>query len=322
MSYNKELQCLTRYIAIPEINACLELAYTAKLTSNPIPTEIEKLRGELLRTTETLRKYNPKSWSALKSVYVGFTNLFFLPCTPNHFKQVNNYQYNEIEMNLKKLLHQLALAYPTNENDLIDLEPLPSNFDERFITLHGCHYRLNNLVEWVRHAGQFTYPDTNKAMDAFDRIALTNQCETLGLSLQPYPKHLDIFNEVLSQVRLTFEDIDTLNVPYYHENHFLALVFLIKNHQYTLQNAIAEIQGLHGEQVSALMNLFHLGLRGDHLRNLDIEDDDFTAHHEAVIQILIEKYDFSLEEALAYVSNRSMDEVQEVYSWPSQNRVC
>lgn len=314
MSFIDELNILSRYSTIPEINACLKLAGNT-LNDAPIDTDkIAKLRGVFLRTQEKLVKYDPDSWNVLKSAYQCLSFFVFSDFPPTNFDQLSKQQYHDIEIALFNFLFSLSKQYPINQEDPIDLEVLP-DLNSRFMSLHGYHYKLETIVTWIRHSHQFTYPDTNKPMIEFDRVALINLCKERGLSLAPYPPRNTSFEAALENARLSMEDIQSLRVPYYHVNYVNVLTTLMNQYAYDIEAGINEINDLYPEQVDGLIQLFEYGIRGHHLRSIEIDGFDYTPHHTLALEELIQRHDYTIDAAVDFISNRNMDEVQEVYGW-------
>lgn len=151
-------------------------------------------------------------------------------------------------------------------------------------------------------------------MYEYDQNTLKEMCTRKGISLAPYPKGNVLFTNALQHAGLIWDDLNTLNVPYYHNDYALALKCLICEKNLSIPDAIAEIQNLYPEQARGLAELYTFGIRGHHLRSFQIDPIEYTPHHTESMWLLIQEHHYSIVDAVAFASNRTMDEVQEVYS--------
>lgn len=172
-------------------------------------------------------------------------------------------------------------------------------------------------MDWIKVRSTFIYPDTNSAMLVPDIEQLKRLCVQQNLSMQPKPNHIIELEQELLNSGFSVNNIEELRVPNLRKNHILVLKMLVTDYQLSHSQAIAELKGLNYEQADALNTLYSHGLRGDHLRNLSIDEQEFGPHHTVVLTMLMDDWHYDVETAVNCISGCDFEEVQKFYSMPA-----
>ncbi|KTD08315.1 hypothetical protein [Legionella jamestowniensis] len=316
MALSSYLQPLQTLQHIEQLQPCVNLAIQVFEQDMPDSKLIDKLRGELLRTLSVLLQYKVTNEGVLYTLK-HYTWAFFAPTKKSH--HLENLFSNEIQSIENKIitaLQGLAREYPINDVDLFDLEPIGEN-ENYWLSLKGRKYRLEPLAEWISTRKAFIYPEDNTTMFLQDIDNLTQLCDLHKISLQPKPVYSSILKQAIIDAGFSIEEIRELDVPQLHNHHIKALQMLIAHYHFSKRQAFEELQGLNSEQADALNELYSKGLRGAHLRNLAIDESDYSPHHTVVLQMLVNEWHYDIETAVDAISNCNGDEVQRYYSMSS-----
>ncbi|ASQ47090.1 hypothetical protein [Legionella clemsonensis] len=309
-SYLQPLQTLRNIV---QIQPCVNLAEQAFIHTAADNNSIDSLRGELLRTLEVLLQYKTKNNGVFYSLK-HYTWAFFEPA--QNLRRLENLFSSEIQLIENKIvtaLQGLARAYPINDVDVFDFEPIEE--DEKYwLNLKGRKYRLETLAEWISIRQEFIYPEDNRVMFSQDIESLKRLCSLHNISLKPKPIYSELLKEAIVAAGFSIAEIRELDVPRLHNNHLKVLHKLMTTYHFSKREAFAELQGLNSEQAEALNELYAQGLRGNHLRNLSIDESEYSPHHTVVLQLLINEWHYNIESAVEAISNCDADEVQQYYS--------
>lgn len=313
MTLPSYLQPLRTLLTIEQLRPCLKLAKQAFEHDMPDSNLIDQLRGELLRTLSILSKYKATNEGVLYALK-HYTWAFFAPAkNSQRLEDLFSNKIEAIENKIITALQGLAREYPINDVDLFDLEPI-ENDENYWVSLKGRKYRLESLAEWISTRKAFIYPEDNTTMFLQDIDNLRQLCDFHKISLQPKPVYSDILKQAIIDAGFSIEEIRELDVPQLHRHHIKTLGMLITDYHFSKRQAFEELQGLNSEQADALTELYSQGLRGAHLRNLAIDENDYSPHHTVVLQMLVNEWHYDIETAVDAISNCNGDEVQRYYS--------
>lgn len=311
------LQSLQTFQNIIQIQSCANLALQA-FEHEPIDSNlIDKLRGELLRTLKTILQFKAQNNGLFYTLkHYGWT--FFAPA--QNFRRLEDLLSSEIKPIEDKIivaLQGLAKKFPIDDVDPFDLEPIEED-ENYWLSLKGRKYRLETLAEWIRSRKAFIYPDDNKEMFLQDIENLKELCKLHEISLKPAPVYSETLKQEIIEAGFSLAEIRGLAVPGLRSNHIKALRMLMTDYHLSKREAFEELSGLNYEQAEALNALYADGLRGEHLRNLMIDESEYSPHHTVVLQMLINEQDYDVDTAIYAISNCDADEVQQFYSMSSR----
>ncbi|KTC78168.1 hypothetical protein [Legionella brunensis] len=307
------LQPLTTHKTIAQMQACANLARQVFANEAEDINLIDKLRGQLLRTLKESLQYkaiNNGLYYRLRQYALSF---FTSPQPISSFESLPTTTIQAVENAIIIALEGLAENYPIKDVDPIDLNPIDDD-DIYFLSLQGRKYRLESLVSWIKFRKAFIYPDNNDDMFLQDIAKLKQLCTLQGVSLEPTKSYSSTLQAAILEAGFSVEEMKDLVVPELHKNHINALQMLTTKYHFSHIDAITELQKLNYEQAEALNVLYEYGLRGDHLRNLSIAESEFSAHHTAVLQLLVHDRNYDIDMAVNAISDCDIEEVQKFYS--------
>ncbi|KTD53722.1 hypothetical protein Lsan_4132 [Legionella santicrucis] len=186
-----------------------------------------------------------------------------------------------------------------------------------FYKSNGEKVPVSKYSGLIKVRGAFIYPDTNSAMLVQDIEQLKRLCIQQNLSMEPKPSRIVELEQELLNAGFTINHIEELKVPNLRKNHILVLKMLVTEYQLSHSQAIAELKGLNYEHADALSALYSRGLRGEHLRSLSIDEEEFSPHHTAVLMMLMDDWHYDVEAAIHCISGCDFEEIQEFYSMPA-----
>lgn len=307
------LASLEDYQQLPDVVTFLSNAEQV-YSQPPITNDtISQLRRALLHLLNNAVAIKPHSSSFFEGLYDMSYGLFGTarPNT-NALGALPPAQLASLKEMLANALYEYALAYPLNTDDVIDQELIAPE-DPCLYSLTGQKYRLTSLAMWIQHKKAFVYPNVNITMYAHDIEQFKALCDEHHVSYAPLNEHLRAIAEGLNTLGISMESIRQLNVPQLRINHVNALRMLIQKHGLTEATAFSELQALNYEQADAIIALYDRGLRGDHLRGLEITEEEYMPHHTAVMQWLMDDLGYDLERAVESISPYPYEEVGFLY---------
>ncbi|VEB36452.1 Uncharacterised protein [Legionella sainthelensi] len=310
------LNSFYQYPDFKQLKRCAELAENAFCSEVVNKDPLNELRGNLLRILDEISQVqaNPHSiYSMLSNYALSFFNFHKIK---GNLKDISNQELQDIKNTLIVALRGLANDFPIHDVDPIDLTPI-DNDEVCFTSLTGRRYRLVNLVNWIKIRKAFIYPDTNSVMLVHDIEPLKRLCAQQNLSLEPKPSHIIELEQELLNTGFSVNHIEELKVSNLRKNHILVLKMLVTEYQLSHSKAIAELKGLNYEHADALNALYSRGLRGDHLRNLSIDEEEFGPHHTVVLMMLMDDWHYDVEAAVRCISGCDFEEIQKFYSIPA-----
>ncbi|WED43370.1 hypothetical protein [Legionella cardiaca] len=311
------LQPLTNYDNIAQMQTCANLARQVFANEAVDINLIDKLRGQLLRTLKESLQHKATNNGVYYSLKHYALSFFTLSQPVSSLERLPTATIQEIENAIVTALEGLAEDYPIKDIDPIDLNPINDD-DIYFLSLQGRKYRLESLADWIKFSKQFVYPDNNDEMFSQDIAKLKQLCTLHGVSLEPTKSYSSTLQTAIREAGFTVEEMKDLVVPELHKNHINALQMLTTKYHFSFVEAIKELQKLNSEQAEALNVLYAYGLRGEHLRNLSIAESEFSAHHTAVLQLLVHDRNYDIDMAVNAISDCDFEEVQKFYSTSPQ----
>lgn len=306
------IQCLSVYASLSELSGIVSTINTLSRLPDTSDNAITDLRKPLLDLLTQLSELPHAPTSLFGRLYHYGIGWFHEAAPPNTISRLAQLERDRLRAMVVNALGELAYAFPLNDEDPIDLESL-SDDTPRFVSITGLHYRLSTMAEWIAYKKAFIYPNYCKKMYPEDIERFKAQCLREGVSFAPLNENQIALNRQCEALGLSQEDLSKLQVPQLRMNHLRVIEKLISEKGYTIETAIDELQGLNYEQAEALLTYFDIGLRGNHLRDLIIDESEYGPLHTAMLDHLMKNYGMNIEQAIATISPYGFDEVENLY---------
>lgn len=258
-------------------------------------SRVEYIRGSLLRILDEQEKIKQT-----KNNNNGIFGIFYSFFKPNEAP-------SPLALDLIAVLQNLARDFPQDDVDPITREPIEDA--PYFLSVNGRKYRLSTLAAWIRVCGEFILPD-RMPIYIPEMIELKRLCEEFKFSLTKN------FIFLTLPMDLTTEHIHPDERKQMHKSH-ITTIEMLEGQRLSLSEIVQEMRGLNFYQSEALFELFSKGLRGDHLRTLDLQE--FGPHHISVLKMLINEWGYSIEKALHSILDCDFESIQDFYAMENPN---
>lgn len=308
------IQGVRAHARLLELTDFMRLTDTLSTKISHTDADIRALRAPLLHLLQRLTDLPSAHTSVMSRVFNYGIGFFYQQAetSRNTIDTLSHHERAILRACVVNALEQLAYAYPINTTDPIDYEPI-LNGEPYFVSLTGSHYRLSNMALWIAHKKDFFYPLYSERMHLEDIERFKQQCLEEGVSYLPLSDYQIALNQKCEALGISEEILRTLRVPQLRLNHLVVIEQLINEYGCSIEDAMSELQGLNYEQADALLAYFDIGLRGEHLRQLLIDESEYGPHHTAALEHLMTKHGMDIEQAIETISPYGFDEVQELY---------
>jgi hypothetical protein len=312
MSLSETVQALFQYNALREIQALVPLHAKVFATDAPQKDDVDSLRGAMLRTFSLVQSRSQMTPSIFPAW--GSWGAFFSRSRITSVQNLPLQEVQDLERKLYLALSVYAKSFPINTIDLIDRTPITPE-TVCFSNCNGYQYRLTTIAEWIKHSNAWKNPESGLTMNRYDQEQLKALFLEHNIS---WEKPSPTLAEYIEHSGYTVEQLQALIVPQLRTNHIDTLLYLTAVKKLSFQDSIAEIQQLNYEQVDAIRELYDKGLRGNHLRGLEIDEDEYGPFHTLALNILTQEHHLDIEQAVAQISRCDFDQAQEfLYRGPT-----